>query len=251
MNGSASQEPAMVLVHGGRHGGWCWDRVAPILRAAGHAVYTPTLTGLGERRHLLSPEIGLECHIADVVATFEEADVSDAVLVAHSYAGVVVIGAMEQIAHRVRSVVFLDAQLPMSGESLLDLVDAESQARFLSSAADGLLHPVDASYWGLTDPADVAWVNSQISAQPLKTYQDRLESGEKAWSHPGMFIECATALEAAPVPLERARQRAASDPDFHYRIIDACHDAMVTEPEAVARLLIEAATLAPSVRQEQ
>jgi pimeloyl-ACP methyl ester carboxylesterase len=250
MNSLASQEPAMVLVHGGRHGGWCWDRVAPILRAAGHAVFTPTLTGLGDRRHLLSPEIGLECHIADVVATFEEADVTDAVLVAHSYAGVVVIGAMEKIAHRVRSIVFLDAQLPMSGESLLDLVDEESQSRFLSAAVGGLLQPVDASYWGLTDAEDVAWVNSHISAQPLKTYQDRLESGEKAWSHPGMFIECAITLGAAPVPLDRARRRAASDPDFHYRVVDACHDAMVTEPVAVARLLMEAAALAPSARPE-
>jgi pimeloyl-ACP methyl ester carboxylesterase len=235
----------MVLLHGGRHGGWCWDRVAPILRAAGHVVITPTFTGLGDRRHLLTPDIGLDCHIADVVNTFEESDLTDAILVAHSYAGIVAIGAMEQIAPRVRCLVFLDAQMPMSGESLLDLVDAESQARFLSAAADGLLHPIDAAYWGLTDPADVAWVNSRVGAQPLKTYQDRLKSGEKAWSHPGMFIECAIPLAAAPIPLDRARRRANLDPDFHYRVIDACHDAMVTEPQAVARLLMEAASLAP------
>src|SRR5947199_7272840 len=105
----SSGSAPFVLVHGGRHGGWCWRPVAALLRAAGHEVYTPTLTGLGERAHLLSPQISLDTHVRDVVAVFEFEDIRDAVLVGHSYAGMVVSGAMELIAERVRSLVLLDA----------------------------------------------------------------------------------------------------------------------------------------------
>ncbi|MGW0582764.1 alpha/beta fold hydrolase, partial [Streptomyces sp. NPDC002920] len=98
-----------VLLHGGRHGGWCWKHVAAALRQEGHLVYTPTLTGLGERAHLLSPSIGLDTHVQDLVAVFEFEDIQDAVLVAHSYGGMVASGAMERIADRVRSLVLFDA----------------------------------------------------------------------------------------------------------------------------------------------
>ena len=120
-----SDLPPFVLLHGGRHGGWCWARVAPLLRDAGHEVYTPTLTGLGERAHLLSPEIGLSTHIQDLVKVFEFEDIEDAILVAHSYGGVVTSGAMELIHHRVRSLVFLDALLTRGGETVLDVVPAD------------------------------------------------------------------------------------------------------------------------------
>lgn len=110
-----SARPPFVLVHGGRHGGWCWKHVATALRQAGHTVHTPTLTGLGERSHLLDQTIGLGHHVQDIVATFEFEDIHDAVLVAHSYGGMVVAGALEQIGDRVRRVVYLDAHLPGPG----------------------------------------------------------------------------------------------------------------------------------------
>ena len=84
-----------VLVHGAWHGGWCWGRVTPLLRAAGHVVYTPTLTGLGERAHLLSPAIDLGTHVEDVVRVLHYEDLSDVVLVGHSYGGMVITGVAE------------------------------------------------------------------------------------------------------------------------------------------------------------
>src|SRR5579864_6508570 len=98
-----------VLVHGGGHGGWCYQRIAPRLRAAGHDVYTPTLTGLGERTHLLRPDINLDTHIADVVGVLKFEGLTGAILVGHSYGGMVITGAADRALSRVAHLVFLDA----------------------------------------------------------------------------------------------------------------------------------------------
>src|SRR5580700_2534506 len=97
-----------VLVHGGGHGGWCWQRVVPLLRAAGHEVYTPTLTGLGERSHLLRPDIDLDTHIADVVGVLRYEDLTDVILVGHSYGGMVITGVADRALARIGQLVYLD-----------------------------------------------------------------------------------------------------------------------------------------------
>jgi pimeloyl-ACP methyl ester carboxylesterase len=233
-----------VLVHGGRHGGWCWRRVAPLLRRAGHEVYTPTLTGLGERAHLLSPEIGLDTHIADVVGVFDYEDIEDAVLVAHSYGGVVVTGAMEELHRRVGRLVLVDAHMPSSGQSILDCIGPERAAEILQLAeehGEGWYVPTsDASWWGLDEPADIAWVNSKATPQPLKTYQDPVTAAERARAHPCTFIECSASLH----PVAGAawhRERCNHDPRMQYRVMHCSHEAMVTDPEPLAELLLEAA----------
>jgi pimeloyl-ACP methyl ester carboxylesterase len=244
---SSSGPAPFVLLHGGRHGGWCWRPVASLLRAAGHEVYTPTLTGLGERSHLLSPQIGLDTHIQDLVATFEFEDVRDAVLVGHSYGGMVVFGAMERIADRVRSLVLLDAHMPRDGESVFDLNGPVRAAQMVALADAGgegwFIPPADAARYGVTDPDDAAWVNSRMTAQPLKTYRDPVGATDRAWNHPGLFVECVpSSLE--PHMLERARVRSAADPRFQYRVLEAAHNAMVTAPKAVTELLFEALKIA-------
>jgi pimeloyl-ACP methyl ester carboxylesterase len=241
-----SDNPPLVLVHGGRHGGWAWRDVATRLRRLGHDVYTPTLTGLGERAHLLCPEIGLATHIDDIVGVFEFEDLRDAVLVAHSYGGMPVAGAMERVADRVRCVVWLDAHLPKAGESVFDLIGQERAARMTGMAAaqgEGWYIPVsDASWWGLTDAGQIAWVNSKITPQPIRTYTDKSGITDRAWSHPGTVIEC----NPSRLPEgERARQlaRAAADTRFHHRVIDACHEPMITHPDELTRLLAEASAV--------
>jgi pimeloyl-ACP methyl ester carboxylesterase len=233
-----------VLLHGGRHGGWCWKRVADRLRGEGHEVFTPTLTGLGDRAHLLRPDVGLSTHIEDLIALFEYEDIRDAVLVAHSYGGIVVNGAMEEIADRVRRLVYVDAQLPRSGESMLDLVGsegAEKMRAIVDEQGEGwYLPPTDASYWGVTDPADLAWMNKRITAQPFKTYTDPVGSTDRAWVHPGLFIECALPLQAFPIPLDRARERSRVDERFGYQVLDAAHDAPVTAANELASMLLAA-----------
>jgi len=110
-----------VLVHGAWHGGWCWKKVAPALRAAGHVVYTPTLTGLGERAHLANPAIDLATHVADVVNLLEAEELDKVVLVGHSYGGMVVTGVADRAADRIGRLVYLDAANPKDGQSLVDV----------------------------------------------------------------------------------------------------------------------------------
>jgi pimeloyl-ACP methyl ester carboxylesterase len=238
-----SDKPPFVLVHGGRHGGWAWRRVAPALRQAGHDVYTPTLTGLGERRHLLSPEIGIDTHIADLVGVFDYEDIDDAVLVAHSYGGAVVCGAMEHLADRVRSLVLVDAHMPASGQSVLDLVGPERAAamrRRVQEQGEGWFVPVsDASWWGLTDPDDIAWVNTKITPQPAKTYEDPVPSTERARAAAYTFIECSES-RVPPEELAWQRERCQNSPRLRYRVIKGSHDVMVDNPDGLVELLLEA-----------
>jgi pimeloyl-ACP methyl ester carboxylesterase len=238
--------PPFVLVHGGRHGGWCWQRVARILRRAGHEVHVLTMTGLGERSHLLRPDIGLDVHVCDLVAMMHFEDVNDAVVVGHSYGGMVVSGAMEGIADRVRRLVFLDAPMPHSGESFFAMIGPESAAMLTSMAipeGDGwVLPPSDASMYGITDPDDLAWANARLTAQPLATLQQAVGTTERARIHPGMFIEC-TPSAMRPEMLTRPKERNAVDERFHYRVLDAVHDAMITAPAALCEVLLEAVDL--------
>src|SRR5262249_25595660 len=117
-----------VLVHGAWHGGWCWRDVAARLRRAGHDVYAPSLTGLGERAHLARPGIALDDHVQDVVALLQMEALSDVVLVGHSYGGMVVTGAADREAARIRRLVYLDAFVPESGRCVLDYVVPERAA---------------------------------------------------------------------------------------------------------------------------
>ena len=152
----------VVLVHGAFHGGWCWRRVAERIAAAGRRVLVPTLTGLGERAHLLSREVNLETHIQDVIGMFEAEEVSDAVLVGHSYSGVVITGVAARIRERIRHLVYLDSALIEDGQSWSDALPAEAAAARRKAAAEssgGLSMPApDAAFFGVEDAADRAWV---------------------------------------------------------------------------------------------
>lgn len=244
--------PTFVLVHGGRHGGWCWKDVASRLRHLGHEVYTPTLTGLGERSHLLNPTISLETHIKDVLGVFVYEDVVDAVLVSHSYGGMVCSGAMQTIADKVISFVLVDAHLPLEGESLLKLAGSaieEKVRKLVAEHGEGWFVPTeDSSFWGLTDPHQIAWVNSKITAQPLRTYLDASGPTDRAWTHPGMFIECRPSMHGS-AQLERIRARSEKDSRFVYRTLDGGHEPMITNPAALTDLLLEAAMKTHPIRQ--
>src|ERR1700738_4289954 len=116
-----------VLVHGAWHGGWCWRRVADRLRGSGHVVFTPTLTGLGERAHLLRSDIDVGTHIADVVNVIKWERLSDVVLCGHSYGGFIISAVAEQMAAAIRSIAFLDAFLPNDGDTTQNLTSAAVQ----------------------------------------------------------------------------------------------------------------------------
>src|SRR5437867_3729519 len=117
-----------LLVHGGTTGGWMWKRLTPLLRAAGHEVFSPTLTGLGERSHLSNPQIGLETHIQDVLGVLEYEDIWSVILVGHSWGGMVITGVADRASHRLAHLVYLDATVPRDGQSFLDCSTRESRA---------------------------------------------------------------------------------------------------------------------------
>jgi pimeloyl-ACP methyl ester carboxylesterase len=166
-----------VLVHGAWHGSWCWKRVRAALQAQGHDVFTPTLTGVGERAHLLSPEVNLETHIDDVVNLIRWEDLSDVVLCGHSYGGAVISGAADRIAARIGALVYLDAFLLENGQSVHDSLPAPMRDIQVEQAAQTgagwKVPPIPAEAFNV-NALDRDWVNRQCTVQPLATFQQPL-----------------------------------------------------------------------------
>lgn len=161
-----------VLVHGGWQGGWSYGRVARLLRKLGHEVYTPTLTGLGERSHLAKTRINLDTHIADVVNTLLWEDLSNVVLVGHSFGGVVISGVADRLPERIAALVYLDALVPNSVDTLFTL-RPEYMARFVGDIArgDGLLVPPrPASVFDAVSPEDWRWIDSKTTPHPFACF---------------------------------------------------------------------------------
>ena len=157
-----------ILVHGTSHGGWCWVRVADRLRSLGHRVFTPTLTGVGDRSHLMSTDINLDTHINDVVNVIKWEGLENLVLCGHSYGGWVISGVAEQVEDRIGSIVFLDAFMPEDGQRGIDTQSPGSRDDVLAASKVGeASRPVgSASRYGLKG-ADLAWVDSMLTPQPI------------------------------------------------------------------------------------
>jgi pimeloyl-ACP methyl ester carboxylesterase len=233
-----------VLVHGGGHGGWCYQRVARLLRAEGHEVLTPTLTGLGERAHLLDDRVDLERHVTDVAAVLRFEDLRDVILVGHSYGGMVITGAADRVPDRVGRLVYLDAATPINGQSLEDVAGPVINAvRPMGQVVDGIelvLWPApDAGLlYGVTDPADLAWMAERLTPHPWKCFDQPLALGNEAalWSIPQYHIVCTSTLST------RDRdQMARAKAEGRLWDIDTGHDLMITEPEKTANALLQVA----------
>jgi pimeloyl-ACP methyl ester carboxylesterase len=225
-----------VLVHGAWHGAWCWSRVLPPLWAAGHRAFAVTLTGLGERAHLLSKGITLDTHIADVAQVIEAEELLDAVLVGHSYAGMVITGVADRLSARLRHLVYLDAVVPLPGESWSSGHSPETQAaRRQAIAETGVLAPPDPAVFGLTG-ADRAWVARRQTPQPGRVYDATLTfDAERLAALPRTFIDC-TQPALATIALMRTRVRA--EPGWSVAEIATGHDAMVSAPRELVDILL-------------
>jgi pimeloyl-ACP methyl ester carboxylesterase len=233
-----------VLVHGGAHGGWCYRHVARILQSAGHDVYTPTMTGVGERSHLLSPEVDLDLHIQDITAVLHYEQLHDVILVGHSYGGMVITGVADRAADRVGRLVYLDAANPVNGQSLVDVAGPIIEAtRPLGQVVDGielvLLPSPDAGrLYGVTEPDDVAWMAERLTGHPWRCFEQplRLANEDALWAIPQYHIVCTSTLPTRdPALLDKARTAG------RLWDIDTGHDLMITEPQAVSDALLEIA----------
>jgi pimeloyl-ACP methyl ester carboxylesterase len=176
-----------VLVHGAWIGGWCWRPNAQALRRAGHEVFTPTLTGLGERSHLMNPTINLDTHITDIVNVIKYEELSDVVLVGHSYGGMVVTGVADKLPEKIASLVYLDAFVPENGQSLAELAPPEPKPQ---AASDYTLAPLPATVFG-AKPEVAAFIDAHTSphptacfAQPAKLTGGSIVSTRKRTSTP-------------------------------------------------------------------
>lgn len=234
----------IVVAHGAWSGGWAWRKMRPIWAAAGHELWTPTLTGLGERGHLASPAVDLETHVRDVVGLLDCEDLQDVVLIGHSYGGMVATGVAQRRPERLCRLVYLDAFVPEPGQSLFELAPPEVSARLRAAAvAEGegwrippLPQPPD------TSAEDVLYARPRRLPQPIRTFEQPLPATAIP-PLPRVYLYCTrTGPEDT---FRRFARRAASEPGWVPRELDASHAPHVTCPELLAAALEDLLRVAP------
>lgn len=229
-----------VLVHGGGHGGWCYQPVARLLQAQGHTVYAPSLPGMGEHSHLLRPDVDLNMHIDDVVNLLVYEDLSNAVIVGHSYGGMVITGVADRAPDRVGHRVYLDAAYPRDGESLHEHaftnIEQARQGLYVENGVELVMKPdpSHAGFFGIHDPALARWTNERLAPQPWQCFSQKLVLQNEAAMRaiPESHLICTSTIPGRNMELLKARSAG--------RVwdIDTGHDLMLTEPQWVADRLM-------------
>jgi pimeloyl-ACP methyl ester carboxylesterase len=230
-----------VLVHGAWHGSWCWKRVRKALQAQGHEVFTPTLTGVGERSHLITPQVNLETHIQDVVNLIRWEELSNLVLCGHSYGGAVVSGVADRVPDRIGALIYLDAFLLEDGRSVHDEVPPEHRSVQLESArvlGDGWkVPPIPAAGFNV-NAKDAAWMNSQCTMHPLAAFQQPLQLSGKMGVVKDVTFVLATGYDGSPFMPSYERAKAKGWKTLSL----ACgHDVMLDMPGELTAILLNAA----------
>jgi pimeloyl-ACP methyl ester carboxylesterase len=225
-----------VLVHGGFGGGWVWRRVSDSLQKRGHKVFTPTLTGLGERSHLLNAQVNLAMHIADVVNVMRWERLENVVLVGHSYGGMVISGVAEEMERAIASIVFLDAFLPEDNQSAVDFVVLPQMRRAMENR-DVAVPPAPAQVFNVNE-ADRAWVDAMHTPHPLATITDRVrQTGARERIARKAYV---LATQPRPSPVMRtayAKVQAAGD--WRTYEVPCGHFVMLDMPERLVEILLE------------
>ena len=232
-----------VLIHGAWHGGWCWRIVAPMLRQAGHEVFAPSLTGLGDRAHLANRDVDLELHINDVVSVLEKHDLREVVLLGHSYGGMVVTGAADRCTERIRRLIYFDAFVPENGRPQMHYIEAvpERAAGFKKvGETTGFVPPPPNSLWGHTDPKLIEWIKARETPHPYKTFVQpiRLTNEAALKRIPKTFVQCSTPATGA---FDQFAAKYRNAPGWRFHEIKSGHDAMILVPQTVADILIQEA----------
>jgi pimeloyl-ACP methyl ester carboxylesterase len=229
-----------VLVHGAWHGGWCWRRVVDLLEAKGHKVFAPTLTGLGERSHLMRAGIDLTTHVTDIVNVMKWEGLSGIVLCGHSYGGMVVSGVAEQMPGKIASIVFLDAFLPEDGDAMADLTSQVVRDGLKAATEKGdIAMPARPAAAFLVNEKDQAWVDRLCGPHPIGTMTEKIKLtgareriGRKAYIRAGAY----------PNPgFDKALARVKLDRSWRTYDVPCGHDVMVDMPEQLAEILLEVA----------
>ena len=235
-----------VLVHGGWHGGWCWQRVTPFLEAAGHEVYAPTLTGLAERAAELSPDVGLDTHIRDVAGLLEENDLQGVILVGHSYGGMVITGVVDAVRERIAHVVYLDTFVPRDREAMVDIAPLVIRLLLRKHLHDDGWRIDPPGTFGVTTEPDRSWVLSKVTPHPLKTLEQplHLKNPDIVSSVPRTHIKCTSGfffslMQRMVAQILAPRALPPTEEGWRRRELQTGHDAMITMPRELADLLLE------------
>jgi pimeloyl-ACP methyl ester carboxylesterase len=226
-----------VLVHGAWHGGWCWIKTTRLLTDAANVVYTPTLTGLGERAHLARPEVDLDAHVQDVVATLETEELRNVVLVGHSYGGMVITGAAARVPNRIARLVYLDAFVPDVGQSVLSLLPPDRAEVFRTAVAEGDGWRVPSpppAHFGVTSQRDSDWLQRHLAPQPFRT----LEQAASAVPPASMGRTYVYSSSPASGAFDGFAGRFRDDRKWRFHEVKTGHDAMVTAPGETAKILM-------------
>ncbi len=233
-----------VLVHGAWSGGWCYYKVAALLRAQGHAVFTPTLTGQGERAHLLTGSVNLSTHITDILNVFHYEGLNDVILAGHSYGGMVITGVADRIPEKVAALVYLDAFLPEDGQSLFDINIPANTQRFIAGAGNlgGLAVPAPpaVAYFNV-NPADAPRVDALATPFPIGAFAERLKlTGGHKTVRKHVYVH-GTVLPRES-PFKPFYERAKADPAWSAHALACGHHVMLDMPEKTAAILEQAAS---------
>ena len=233
-----------VLVHGAWQGGWCWTRVVPHLRAAGHEVFTPTMTGFGERSHLLSPDIGLETNITDIANVFEWEDLSGVILVGASYAGMVTTCVADRMPERIAALIYLNAFIAADGVSQNDLIPGWRREMLDKEIAEKddeswRMPPPGLDMVGVSDPDVAAWLVAKMAPQSAKTFEEKARlTGAHEQIANRTYIR-ATGYTNATFDGYLAEFEA--DPSRRAEVLETSHYAMITAADDIVRILLEVA----------
>ena len=231
-----SKAATFLVAHGAWSAGWSWKKMHPLMNAAGHRLFTPTYTGLGEREHLASPSNDLETHIKDVLAVIKYEDLRDIVLIGHSYGGMVATGVADRAPDRITQLIYLDAFVPKNGQALVDFLPPQVRQRMQESvkANDGWRVPPNPSPPD-TSEADLKWIAERRLAQSFKSFEMPVQLRGADITLPRSYIYCKRIPPGDP--FRPFAERAKSEPGWRYFEIDASHSPHVTAPDALAALL--------------
>jgi pimeloyl-ACP methyl ester carboxylesterase len=225
-----------VLVHGAWIGGWCWRPNAQGLRKAGHEVYTPTMTGLGERSHLMSPSINLDTHITDIVNVIKHEELSNLVLVGHSYGGMVVTGVADILPDKISSLVYLDAFAPENGQSLINLLPPGGPAP--ATASEYTLAPLPAAVFGAS-PEVAAYVDARTTPHPTACFTQTIKlTGGIDRVKKKTYIY---ANVPAPTTFTQFYEKLKNRQDWVTHTLPCTHIVMIDMPNELTDLLLQVA----------
>jgi pimeloyl-ACP methyl ester carboxylesterase len=241
-NGRDASVPpqVFVLVHGAWHGGWCWRQVAEALRAAGHVVFTPTLTGFGERAHLLQPSLTIEDFATDVVSVIEAEELQQVILVGHSFAGAPISVVADRKPEALKRLIYLDAVVLENGQSAFSKLEpaiVAQRVKVAQETSEGLtIPPPPPEAFGVTETHEAGWLRRRMTPQPLNCYQEPIRL-----NHPlgngvrKTYIACTDPAYGSLVPTHEWVRR---QNGWQYLEFATGHDAMVIRPEALTEVLV-------------